>query len=65
MRALRCNAHQQRKKEQFMPRSIVERTFPDDGLIVPMVETGAHICQAVVSLNALELVTWILKPKQG
>ena len=48
-----------------MPRSIVERTFPDDGLIVPMVETGAHICQAVVSLNALELVTWILKPKQG
>jgi hypothetical protein len=32
------------KKEQSLPRSVVERTFPDDGLIIPMDETGAQMC---------------------
>jgi hypothetical protein len=41
-----------------MPRYVVERTFPD-GLIIPMDETGAQMCHAVVSHNAQEQVTWI------
>ncbi len=42
-----------------MPRYLVERTFPDDGLIIPMNETGAQMCRSVVSNNALEQVTWV------
>jgi len=42
-----------------MPRYVVERTFPDDGLIIPMNETGAQMCHFVVSNNALEQVTWV------
>ena len=42
-----------------MPRYLVERTFPDDGLIIPMNETGAQICQLVVSNNAQYQVTWV------
>ena len=42
-----------------MPRYLVERTFPDDGLIIPMDETGAQICQSVVSNNAQYQVTWV------
>jgi hypothetical protein len=41
-----------------MPRYLVERTFPD-GLIIPMDQTGAEICHAVVSTNALDQVTWV------
>jgi hypothetical protein len=41
-----------------MPRYVVERTFPD-GLIIPMDETGAQMCHAVVSHNAHKQVTWI------
>ena len=42
-----------------MPRYLVERTFPDDGLIIPMDETGAQMCHSVVSNNAQDQVTWI------
>ena len=42
-----------------MPRYLVERTFPDDGLVIPMDETGAQICQLVVSNNAQYQVTWV------
>jgi hypothetical protein len=42
-----------------MPRYVVERTFPDDGLIIPMDETGAEVCLSVVNNNALEQVTWV------
>jgi hypothetical protein len=42
-----------------MPRYLVERTFPDDGLIIPMDETGAQICHSVVSNNAQYHVTWV------
>jgi hypothetical protein len=41
-----------------MPRSVVERTFPD-GLIIPMDQTGAQLCHAVVRSNAHEQVTWV------
>jgi len=41
-----------------MPRYVVERIFPD-GLIIPMDQTGAEICHAVVSNNALDQVTWV------
>jgi hypothetical protein len=42
-----------------MPRYLVERTFPDDGLVIPMDETGAQICHLVVSNNAQYQVTWV------
>ena len=42
-----------------MPRYLVERTFPDDGLIIPMDEMGAQMCNLVVSNNAQEQVTWV------
>jgi hypothetical protein len=42
-----------------MPRYVVERTFPDDGLIIPMNKTGAQMCHLVVSNNTLEQVTWV------
>ncbi len=42
-----------------MPRYLVERTFTDDGLIIPMDETGAQICLSVVSNNAQYQVTWV------
>ena len=42
-----------------MPRYLVERTFPDDGLVIPMDETGAQICHSVVSNNAQYQVTWV------
>lgn len=42
-----------------MPRYLVERTFTDDGLIIPMDEIGAQICLSVVSNNAQYQVTWV------
>ena len=42
-----------------MPRYLVERTFPDDGLIIPMGEMGAQMCHLVVSNNAQDQVTWV------
>jgi Protein of unknown function (DUF4242) len=42
-----------------MPRYLVERTFPDDGLVIPMDETGAQQCRSVVSNNAQYQVTWV------
>ena len=42
-----------------MPRYLIERTFPDDGLIIPMNETGAKICHSLVSNNTQYQVTWI------
>ena len=42
-----------------MPRYLVERTFPVDGLIIPMGEMGAQMCNLVVSNNAQDQVTWV------
>lgn len=42
-----------------MPRYVVERTFPDDGLIIPMDEKGAETCHFVIENNALDQVTWV------
>lgn len=41
-----------------MPRSMVERTFPD-GLSIPMNAEGANACNAVVGNNAKDDVTWV------
>lgn len=41
-----------------MPRYLVERTFSDT-LSIPMNESGAQVCQTVVTNNAEELVTWV------
>ena len=41
-----------------MPRYIVERAFPD-GLRIPVDETGAKACLAVVTGNLEEQVTWV------
>lgn len=42
-----------------MPRYLVERTFTDDGLIIPIDEKGAQICHSVVSNNAQYQVIWV------
>ena len=42
-----------------MPRYLVERTFQDDGLVIPMDETGAQICLSVVSKNAQYQFIWV------
>jgi hypothetical protein len=41
-----------------MPRYLVERTFPD-GLSIPIDESGASACMAVVGNNAGDGVTWV------
>jgi hypothetical protein len=41
-----------------MPRYIVERDFPD-GLQVPIDDTGAKACLAVIDSNMADLVTWV------
>jgi hypothetical protein len=41
-----------------MPRYMVERDFPD-GFQVPVDESGANACLAVVESNIADLVTWI------
>jgi Protein of unknown function (DUF4242) len=40
-----------------MPRYMVEREFPD-GLQIPVDETGAKACLAVVENNQADQVTW-------
>jgi hypothetical protein len=45
-------------REMTMPRYIVEREFPD-GLQVPIDETGAKACLAVVDSNIADQVTWV------
>jgi hypothetical protein len=37
---------------------MVERTFPD-GLVIPLDDQGAAVCQAVVGTNAESGVTWV------
>ena len=41
-----------------MPRYVVERVF-SDGLQIPVGETGAKSCLAIVESNLAEQVTWI------
>jgi hypothetical protein len=41
-----------------MPRYVVEREFPDE-LLIPVDETGAKACLAVVESNLADQVTWI------
>ena len=41
-----------------MPRYIVEREFPD-GLRIPVDETGARACLAVVASNLTDQVMWV------
>ncbi|TLY83728.1 MAG: DUF4242 domain-containing protein [Gammaproteobacteria bacterium] len=41
-----------------MPRYLVEREFPD-GLQIPVDETGAKACLAVVESNLADQVTWV------
>jgi hypothetical protein len=41
-----------------MPRYVVERVFPE-GLQVPVDDTGARACLAVVESNLAEQVTWV------
>src|SRR4029077_18196257 len=42
----------------LMPRYVVERDFPD-GLQIPIDETGAKACLAVVESNLADQVTWV------
>jgi hypothetical protein len=41
-----------------MKRYMVEREFPD-GLNIPIDETGAQACAAVIEKNLAERVTWV------
>ncbi len=41
-----------------MPRYVVEREFPE-GLRIPIDETGARACMAVVESNLADQVTWV------
>lgn len=41
-----------------MPRYIVEREFAD-GLHIPVDESGARACLAVIESNLAEQVTWV------
>ena len=41
-----------------MPRYLIERKFPD-GLAIPLNESGATACRAVVDNNLHEGVTWL------
>src|SRR4026207_2494311 len=41
-----------------LPRSLVERTFPD-GLTLSSDDEGAEICRRIVVTNAEDDVTWI------
>jgi len=41
-----------------MPRYLVEREFPN-GLKIPVDESGASACLAVVESNLTEQVTWV------
>jgi uncharacterized protein DUF4242 len=41
-----------------VPRYFVERVFPE-GLLIPVDESGAQACLAVVAANLEEQVTWL------
>jgi hypothetical protein len=41
-----------------MPRYVVEREFPN-GFQVPVDDSGAKACLAVVESNAVDQVTWV------
>ena len=41
-----------------MPRYMVQRTFPE-GLHIPVAEGGETACEAVVTTNTGEGVTWV------
>jgi hypothetical protein len=41
-----------------MPRFLVERTFPD-GLVIPVNDEGAKVCDLVVDTNGGDRVTWL------
>jgi hypothetical protein len=41
-----------------VPRYLVEREF-QDGLAIPIDETGARVCLTVVENNLAEQVTWV------
>src|ERR1700744_454947 len=65
MKRLRASKVHERKpvgrkkpEEMTMPRYMVEREFPD-GLQVPIDETGAKACLAVVDSNMADQVTWV------
>jgi len=53
-----CQAQSQRVRRTYVPRYIVQRTFPD-GLEIPVDNGGADICRKVVERNADEGVTWL------
>src|ERR1700761_7398634 len=44
--------------KRHMPRYVVEREFPD-GLQIPVDESGAKACLAVVDSNMTDGVTWV------
>jgi hypothetical protein len=46
------------RRNEKMPRYIVERTFPD-GLAIPVNDQGANTCLLVVGNNAKDGVTWV------
>jgi len=46
------------RKEEEIPRYVIERTLPD-GLQIPAGAEGAELCLAVVERNADEGVTWV------
>jgi len=41
-----------------VPRYIVQRTFPD-GLEIPLDDSGAQVCRAVIERNSRQGVTWV------
>jgi hypothetical protein len=47
-----------RRKEEDMPRYLVERTF-SEGLGIPTTDDGARSCLSVVDNNAEKGVTWL------
>jgi Nickel responsive protein SCO4226-like len=44
--------------DDLMPRYLIERDFPD-GLRIPVNETGAKDCLAIVDSNLSDQVTWV------
>jgi hypothetical protein len=47
-----------REQEEYMPRYLIERTFPA-GLTIPTTKEGSIACCGVVDNNAEEHVTWV------
>jgi uncharacterized protein DUF4242 len=53
-----CSPQSRTRKEEWMPRYVVERTFPG-GLTIPAGPRGAEHCREVVERNADAGVTWV------